>query len=257
MATHSAAQQFRTVRVDKSSPTPVYAQLAAAIGKLIHSGTIMVGATLPPERLLCEQFGVSRMTLRQAYDLLQHEGLIESQRGRGTIVSPRRMQKQQQEMRSFTEEIEERGSVASSNVIGFRKVHPDVEDREFFAIPEDEWLYEIERVRLADNIPVAHEIAHIPQYLCQNLDRFNLATQSLYLILEENYGLVLKYCIEEISAARPSRRQRELLQVQANVPLLTVRRRTYTDQETPAELSRTAYRGDLYTAIVRSTRSIK
>jgi DNA-binding GntR family transcriptional regulator len=52
-------------------------------------------------------------------------------------------------------------------------------------------LYEVERVRLADQTPVALELVHIPEYLCPNLDRFNLGSQSLYQILEENYGLAL------------------------------------------------------------------
>ena len=84
------------------------------------------------------------------------------------------------------------------------------------------------------------------------LDRFNLVSHSIYKILEENYGLVLAHCSEQISAAAPTQKQKRLLQ--ANGAVLVVNRRTYTNKETPVELATTAYRGDLYRAVVHSVR---
>jgi len=246
--------RFAVIRIDKSSSTPVYAQIADALRALLRSGAIPVATPLPPERTLCEQFGISRMTLRQAYDVIEREGLIESHRGRGTFVAPQRMRKEQQEMRSFTEEIRARGAVPSSRLLAFRHAKQASSDREFFGLPESALLYEIERVRLADGVPVAVELIHIPQYLAPNLDRFNFVSQSIYQILEENYGLELAHCTEHISAGRPTRKQKQLLQVPAGAAVLVVDRRTYSDKETPLELANTTYRGDLYTAVVHSVR---
>jgi GntR family transcriptional regulator len=246
---------FLRIRIDKASPVPAYAQIGEAIKNLLKPGVIPAGTPLPPERVLCEHLGVSRMTLRQACEALEREGLIESHRGRGTFVSPRRMQKKQQEMRSFTEEIKSRGQTPSSRLLLFRSVKQSAPDVDFFALPETELLYEVERVRLADDNPIAVERIHIPQYLCPNLDRFNLASNSIYRILEDNYGLRLAHCTEQISAASPSRSQRQLLQAPPNGVVLVVNRRTYSDKETPVELATTTYRGDLYTAEVHSVRS--
>src|SRR2546429_6821796 len=66
----------------------------------LKSGALPAGYVLPPERALCERFGISRMTLRQAMGLLDREGLIESRRGRGTVVTPARLRKQQQDRKS-------------------------------------------------------------------------------------------------------------------------------------------------------------
>ncbi|MFN7996584.1 MAG: GntR family transcriptional regulator [Bryobacteraceae bacterium] len=249
-----AAGQFLTLRVDKNSPTPVYAQIADGIKSLIAKGEVAVGTPLPPERVLCEHFGISRMTLRQAYDVLEREGLIESQRGRGTFVALPRIQKQQQEMRSFTEEIVSRGATPSSKLIGFRTIGQSAADRGFFGLADGQQLYEIERVRFADKNPVALELVHIPQYLCPNLERFNLGSSSMYQILEENYGLALAYCTEKISAAQPNRRLRDLLRISGPASVLVVNRQSFTDKGTPAELAVTSYRGDFYTAVVRSVR---
>lgn len=243
-----------SIRIDKGSPIPAYAQIADAIKDLLTAGAIPAGSPFPPERVLCERYGVSRMTLRQAYGALEREVLIKSHRGRGTFVAPRRMQKKQQEMRSFTEEIRERGAVPSSRLVAFRSVKQGSWDRDFFGLPEREELYEVERVRFADESPIALELVHIPQRICPHLDRFDLASQSIYTILEEHYGLKLAHCSEQISAALPTRQQKQLLQIPSATAVLVVRRRTYSDTESPVELAITTYRGDLYTAVVHSIR---
>ena len=245
---------FLRIRIDKNSPVPAYAQIGEAIRNLLRPGTIPPGTPLPPERVLCEHLGVSRMTLRQACDSLEREGFIESHRGRGTFVAPRRMQKKQQEMRSFTEEIGARGQKPSSRLLVFRSVRQSGADLDFFGLPETEMLYEVERVRFADDTPIALERIHIPRYLCPNLDRFNLASNSIYKILEEHYGLRLEHCTEQISAALPTKAQRQLLESPPNGVVLVVNRRTYSDKETPVELATTTFRGDLYTAVVHSVR---
>jgi GntR family transcriptional regulator len=246
---------WATVRVDKADPHPIYAQIASRIEALLRRGVVAPSTALPPERLLARQLGVSRMTLRQAYDVLERAGLIECQRGRGTFVSARHLEKQQQEMRSFTEEIRARGAVPSSKLISMRTAKPGLAARDFFGIPETEEVYEIERVRLADATPVSLEKVEIPCYLCPGLTDFDLARQSLYRILEQHYGLELARCVEEISAAQPNRVQRQLLDVPRSSAVLVVRRKAYTTNDTPAELAVTAYRGDLYHAMVRSVRT--
>jgi GntR family transcriptional regulator len=249
-----STRRILSIRIDKSSPLPAYAQIADEIRALLTAGAIPVGTPFPPERVLCERYGVSRMTLRQAYNALERDALIESHRGRGTFVAPRRLQKKQQEMRSFTEEIRSRGAVPSSRLVAFRSVMQASWDRDFFGLPENEEVYEVERVRFADGSPVALELVHIPRYLCPYLDRFDLAAQSMYRVLEENYGLKLAHSSEQISAAQPTKSQKRLLQIPPSTAVLIVRRRTYTDTETPVELAVTTYRGDLYTAVVHSVR---
>ncbi len=102
---------FSSIRLDKYSPNPIYLQIAEGIGELLKSGVLPAGYVLPPERALCEQFGISRMTLRQAMGLLDREGLIESRRGRGTVVTPARLRKRKFET---GEDVLNRGSSLSN-----------------------------------------------------------------------------------------------------------------------------------------------
>lgn len=247
-------QRILAVPVDKSDPVPAYVQIAQGIRGLVRNG-VAAGTELPSERLLCESYGVSRMTLRQAMGILQREGLIECLQGRGTFVSARRVQKQQQELRSFTEEIRARGQVPSTRLLAFRAEKPSAGAREFFGLPEDGAVYRIERLRLGDEIPIALEWVELPCSACPDLERFDLVQDSLYRILEEEYGLKLADCLEEISAVQPNSAQRKLLQAPPTAAILRVCRRTRTTRQIPVEFAITAYRGDLYTAIVRSIRS--
>jgi GntR family transcriptional regulator len=242
------------IEVDRNNPIPAYLQIAEGIQALLHAGVLSPGMLLSPERVLCEQFGVSRMTLRQAYDVLERQGQIECQRGRGTFVSAGRMRKQQQVMRSFTEEMVARGAQPSSRVLLFRVTRQNFASKEFFRLADQDSLYEIQRVRYSDAIPLALEHALIPCQMCPNLDRFNLATGSLYGILKEEYGVKLAYCTEEISALQPTRAQREYLALPRNAAILQVKRKTYARNDTPVELGTTAFRGDLHTSVVRSVR---
>ncbi len=257
MRSANQIKSFESLRFDKDSPTPMYLRIAEAMAALLKSGAYPAGFSLPPERALCERYGVSRMTLRQAMSILERDGLIESHRGRGTFVAPNRLQKQQQELRSFTEEIMARGGKAQSRVISFNSIAPPPSAKEFFGLAEGEKVYEISRLRYKDSTPLAAETALIPQKICPWLERFDLAKRSLYRILEESYGLRLQTGVEEISAELPSAAHRKLLCVPRNTAVLVVNRKTFTDRGIPLELTRSVYRGDLYSAVVHSVRKSK
>lgn len=247
-------QSALALRLDKKNPTPIYLQIASGLRSLIQKGILTQGKCLPPERILCSKYGVSRMTLRQAYDLLEREGLIECQRGRGTFVSTSRVHKQEQEMRSFTEEMQARGSHPSSILLSFKQIKPSAAARDFFSLSSADSVYEIQRLRLSDGIPLALESVQIPCHLCPGLDQYDLSRHSLYRTLEEKYNLDLTRCVEEISAMRPTRKQKQLLNLPQTSVVLIVHRKTFSRQDIPVELVTAAFRGDLYTAIIHSRR---
>jgi GntR family transcriptional regulator len=233
----------------------MYLQIAESIRALLNAGTFPVGTLLPPERLLCEAFEVSRMTLRQAFDLLERDQLIQSQRGRGTLVCPPRMRKEIQEMRSFTEEIRSRGGVPQSRLLRFELVSPSSTARDVLQLPAGQDVFRIERLRLNDSIPLALEQVEIPKYLCPTLDRYDLESRSLYHVLESEFSLRLDHSTEIISAIVPSRTHRTLLELPRGVSVLQIERKAFATNNTPVELGVTVYRGDMYRAVVHSTRS--
>jgi GntR family transcriptional regulator len=248
---------FSSIRIDKDASTPIYLQIAEAIGSFLDSGVLPPGYVLPPERVLCAQFGISRMTLRQAMSLLDREGLINSRQGVGTVVTHSRLRKQQQEMHSFSEQIRARGGHPESRLISLELAIPTPPVRNFFELHGQQKVYEVQRVRLNDGAPLAWELARIPELLCPGLDRFDLARSSLYEILEQSYGLRPETCNEEISAEIPSSQQRKLLSLPARTAVLVINRKTYMGDGRPLELTRSVFRGDRYTSVVHSVRKRK
>lgn len=248
---------FSSIRIDKDAPTPIYLQIAEAVGSLLATGALPPGYVLPPERVLCEQFGISRMTLRQAMSLLDRKGLIASHRGMGTVVTHSRVWRQPQEMRSFSEEIRARGGRPESRLISLERAIPEPSVRDFFELREQQKVYEIERVRLSDGEPLALELARIPERLCPGFERFDLTKNSLYQILEQSYGFRPEACTEEISAEIPNLQQRKLLSLPTRTAVLVVNRKTYMNDGRPLEFTRSVYRGDRYSSIVHSVRKKK
>jgi len=252
-----AITPFSSIRIDKDASTPIYRQIAEAIGSLLASGVLPPGYVLPPERVLCAQFRISRMTLRQAISLLDREGLVNSRRGVGTVVTHSRLAKQQQEALSFSEEIRARGGRPESRLISLDLAIPSPSVRDFFELHEQQKVYEVERVRLKDGEPLALEFARLPERLCPGLERFDLARSSLYEILERSYGIRIVTCDEEISAEIPNSQQRKLLSLPARTAVLVISRKAYMEDGRPLELTRSFFRGDRYSSVVHAVRKNK
>lgn len=251
----SSIEALLALRIDKKSPIPVYAQIVDSIRALLRELCLAPGAPFPPERVMCERIGVSKMTLRHAYGLLERDGLIESHRGRGTFVAQPHMEKNLPEMRSFSEEMAARGKTASSRVLRLRVKQPGSRTQQFLALAEGQKVYEIQRLRLADNVPIAIETVELPEHLLPRLQEFDLQGASLYRILEESYGIRLVRCREEISAAMPDASQKKLLQLDRAVALLVIKRMSYAANDQPVELAVTVYCGDMYTAAIDAVRT--
>jgi len=237
--------------LDKRSAVPAYLQIADSIRRMVRGGKLDAGAMLPPSEALCRELGISRMTLRQAYGVLEREGLIEAQRGRGTFVTKPRVERTLDRMIGFSEEMRAWGKTASTKLLAFEEIEPRGDAREFLG---NGAVYSIERLRLADAVPMAIERVQIRSEFCPHLQRFNLAKESLYSVLETEYGIQLGHCDQVISASMPGRGERTLLGIGNRVALLNVTRKSFTAANEPLTFGVTCYRSDLYTAAVRGDR---
>ena len=250
MTSNTRNHQF-SVELDRRSPIPVYIQISDAIRASIQSGKLPPDSVLPPSEQICEELGITRMTLRQAYNVLAREGLVDAQRGRGTFVRRSRIERTLGQMVSFSEEMRAWGKKPSSKLLSFERTVPSEPAAEFLG---DGQVYRIERLRLADEIPIALEEVQIPVRSCPDLEEFDLSKRSLYEILEGTYQLRLAHCEQMVAACLPSAKQRKLLGIGPNVALLQMTRRSSTKSDLPATYGITNYRGDLYTVSVHGER---
>jgi GntR family transcriptional regulator len=250
-APSASAESILNVEINKRSPIPVYIQISDAIRAMIHDGELGPDSILPSSKLVCERFGITRMTLRQAYAVLDREGLVDAQRGRGTFVRRPHIERTLSQMIGFSEEMLARGKKPSSRVLTFEKITPTDTALQFLGQGP---TFRIERLRLADGVPMAIEDVQIQEGLCPGLERFDFGKQSLYRVLDQVYGLQFDRCEQVVAASIPNRRQRSLLDIGPKVALLQVTRQSFTKSNGPATYGVTHYRGDLYTAAVHAER---
>jgi GntR family transcriptional regulator len=242
------------ISLDRTSFVPFYRQIADQMKEAIQSGTVLPGEPFWSEGELASELAISKMTVRQAFQLLRAEGLINVVKGKRPLVAAGRLQKNTQELRGFTEEMTRRGLKPSSRVLLSECVVPEPEIRDALKLGEKDQVFIVRRLRLADRQPVGVETSHLPARLFPGLDRQNLEERSLYGLLESHFGVKLCWSEEEIEAVPAEKEEAELLQVKRGAALLSMKRVVYDVEGALIEYGRSLYRGDRYSATVISRR---
>ncbi len=232
--------------LNKSSSTPLHIQLADLFRDQVSRKSLHPHDRLPSEREICEQFGISRITVRKAISTLAQEGLVYSTIGKGTYVAEPRYDEELQPLSSFTQDLERRGVVATSQVLGAEVVPADDEISSALHILRGAEVVRLHRLRLANGQPIAVQIAHLPHHLCRDLLRFDFVTRSLFEVLRSEYHLHLARTNTEIEAALASVDEARLLQLRRPAAVLISFQTTYLDNGDIIELTRSVFNAERY-----------
>jgi len=202
------------------------------------------GDALPSESELAAQFGVSRMTARQAVQNLAAEGLVQRRRGAGTFVTPRPIHRHEGSLMSFTEDMRRRGMKASSRLLEAGLRPASTADLEALRLADGARVVAISRLRLADGVPLAIEHAALPSE-CAGVLADDLETGSLHDSMVAR-GYVPSVSRAWIRARVASGSIAKLLQIPPRSALLVERRIIYDPDGLPLEHTESAYNGDNY-----------
>lgn len=221
-----------------SSPTTKHEQVRQYI-----LGLAAPNARIPSERELSTEIGVSRDTVRRAIDDLVYDGVLRRLAGVGTFVNSARVD-MRLHLSSFSREMLKRGMQPSTRLTLAAREAPNSEVQALFGVDADATLWHIVRVRLADDIPMAHEDAwystqQLPEFIHRDL------TTSLYRIITGEYGIQLTRADQTIWAEDADAAVREALALRSSVPVLAFRRQTYSG-DIPIEYVTSRYRADRY-----------
>lgn len=232
-------------RSDQPLAHPLYQEVADVIANEIGSGALRGGVLLPPERVMCEQFDVSRVTLRRALAMLRDEGLIVPSHGRGWFVNDNRLSELPNVLQGFSDLATGRRVRAGSKMLlsHVREATPDEADS--LQIAPAAALFELRRVRTIDGEPVAIDHGRIPLDVCPHLPTLDLENQSLYRTLTE-HG-VRPFRCDYIVEAIPATPEHSLyLKVEVGSPLLFTDGTTSDRNGRPIELSTVVFIGGKY-----------
>ena len=240
--------------LDRSSFVPLYEQIHQTLRQMISSGALNPGAHVPSERELSEEYGVSRMTARQALRALSQDGLVYRERGIGTIVTKRKLDVHTRNLIGFTDDMRQRGLRPSSHLRLMAREVASPSTADMLGIKPGDEVFHLERLRLADGTPMAFEVNYISAELLPGLDEYDLEKKSLYHILEQVYGIHMQRAEEVLEAAKASRLEAGLLSIRPGSPVLSVHRIVYSNTNRAIESVRTLYRADRYRATFHLTK---
>lgn len=219
-----------------------YLDIAAHLRELVAASE--PGDLLPSDADLCQEFDVSRMTARQAVQLLVNEHLVERRRGRGTFVAQRKVPRALGSPLSFTESMRRKGLSASSRAIDSRVTTANDAEAQALGIDQGDPVYVIERVRLANDMPMAIERVALPTSVAASIDT-DLESGSLHLAFEAA-DMVPSKAHAEVSARLSTDWEQEQLAIGTNTVVLVEERTIFDQEDQVLEHTVTLYAADRY-----------
>jgi GntR family transcriptional regulator len=237
---------------------PLYEQAYDSLAARMAAGAWRAGSRLPSERALSASLGVSRLTVRRALLALERDGLVERGEGRGWRATSSQMSEPPNELLGFSAMARVRGLTPSARVLTTRVREATLGEAEALQIAPGALVFELERLRLLDDVPIAVNRAQLPLSRAPWLPEVDFSTASLHDALEKDgvWPTRADYVVEVIDA---DAWLAQLLEVPVGKGLLVARGETYDQRGFPIELGWIAHRPDRYrlrTTLVRRPRSI-
>ena len=227
-----------------AGPVPLYHQLKLVLLKDIEQGMYKPGGRLPSESELIRQYGVSRITVRQALDELEAEGRVVRRHGKGTYVAEAPIEQELVRLTDFVEDMQQAGQNPSSRVLAF--VHepagPAISKALHTASGTE--VVRVDRLRLAEGRPIAYDTTWLPLRFGDLLAGMDLTKETIYHILETRYAIPVLSGAFYITAAEATAELAEHLEVALGSALLVIQRTSYTTGEEPVYVQRRYYRPD-------------
>lgn len=199
------------------------------------------GHSIPPERELSRQLGVSRPTLRAAVDDLIAAGLLRREHGRGTFTRD----KLSQRLDSISP-LEPAEGEWSSRVLEFEDEPAGARVGGKLRLPPDDRIHRIVRVRVANGESIAIERIHLPHALLPDLEPSDLEHGNFYRLLRERYEVVPDHAAQTIEPTVTDPAESRTLDVPVHTPALLFTRTTFDHHGRTIEFTRSVYRGDRY-----------
>jgi GntR family transcriptional regulator len=242
--------------LDPTSDRAVFRQIADQVREAIDKGRFTEGAKLPSEAELVEHFGVSRMTVRNALSILQSEGLVSSEHGRGVFVRPRppvrrlasdrfARRHRDQGKSAFTVEAEAAGSRPEVDSLEVKEERPSADISARLGQPRK--VLARRRRYLLDGRPVEFAVSYLPLDLVRNtpIAEPNPGPGGIYARLEE-LGHRLDHFDEEVRARMPAPDEVRTLRLASGVPVIELVRTAYDTEGRAVEVCDTVMAADAY-----------
>jgi GntR family transcriptional regulator len=232
---------------------PLYYQLAGILREKILSAQFAVGERIPTEAELVREYGVSRITVRQALSALEKEGLIRREAGRGTFVTEHGAFTGTMRMEGSFQDLMALGLATEVRLVDLRTVRATPAECEALALPAGSSLVRATRVRHHHHEPYSYLVNDLPFEIGRRISRADWKG-SILRALESRLGIPLREAEQSVRASLADATQARLLGTRIGAPLLAVDRLVFTNNRRPVERVRVFYRSDIYSFTVHLAR---
>lgn len=239
----NVTSELRGVSIDRSSPVPLYFQLAQHLEAEIRSGSLPVGTRLENEVALARELGLSRPTVRAAFGYLAERGMVARKRGYGTVVTREKLNRDVQ-LTSLHDDLIRAGQKSATKVLRNEVAVASESVAAALELPEGSLVICLERIRFADGEPIALMHNFLPAALVRLNDEA-LETHGLYEILRAA-GIALTSATQRMSAKNALAAEARLLDEPRGAALLTMERTVLDDRDRPVEFGQHVYRASRY-----------
>ena len=238
------------IEVDRSSPIPLYFQVAEQIAEAIRTGELAPGDQLDSEVQIAESLGLSRPTIRQAIGHLVDRGMIVRRRGVGTQILPLPVRREM-ELTSLHDDLRRAGRAPGTDVLLLDTVPADADAAAALGLAPGTPVVKIVRLRRSEGEPLALMTNWLPAP-APKLTVEVLETKGLYEVLRKA-GIRICVARQRIGACTATAEQAQLLDEKRGAALLTMERTAYDDGGRAVEYGSHIYRASRYTLEVTVT----
>lgn len=223
---------------------PLYIQIAEGLLERIESGELSVGARVPSERDLSKQLDVARMTVRQALQLLESQGVLTRKQGVGAFVAAPKVERPADQLAPFTRGMESLGLQPGATVLVLEERVANAIVARKLQIHLSAPVYYCQRVRSVNHEPIMVETFYLPFERFPNFTQQDLTDRSLYQVLESVYNTSIHKAEQSLEAVPATEYESHWLDVPKGAPLLREERLAFDQAGEPVEYAKDLYRGD-------------
>jgi GntR family transcriptional regulator len=230
--------------LSRSSPEPLYRQLAARLQDAIRSGALKQGERLDSEKLLARRFQVSRITVRQAVEELVRGDMLVRKQGKGTFVTTPAVRHDLRRLHGLLGSLFSQSGAASARLLRYERHVPLADIRAQFGLRSGVPLLELDRLYLIGGKPVA--LAHA--WLAPEVASLSRAKAELISTEDMMRAVGIRIVATRVSirAETAGAATGRLLQISARAPVLALRREAIADDGAIKEAGRISFCSDSY-----------
>lgn len=233
--------------LDATKAAPLYRQLAEHLRQSILEGKWRNGDMIPSESDMMKQYQVSRMTVRQAIALLEQDGLVRKEQGRGTFVVFQSAEQDMLGFHDFAKDLRRRGRVGTFRILRFELISVPKALEEIFGMTQTDQVYLIHRLKIADGKPVMFERLYLPRDFVPDLPEDEVHRVWLSELLPRRYGFHLERARKVVQPIVIGEEEARVLGVSPRSIGLLVDRITWAKEQIarPLVVTRSIVRGDM------------